>query len=224
MRFPMLPSSPQFRMTALALTCIAPIYQSYGQNPRSQGSPAVSGSRLGRIEGDLYLVTKSGDVKRGAANEVALFKFRFVKGDEFRRFCAEQKARILEAHPGFAIDSFEVLLGTGKAVAAKAMLDAAGVSLAKSMTVRQQAIEEEAAFLQTLADQTAPTGINGHYVFERVPPGKYFLFATMSLGDQYYHLQEIVQVNAGAKASKDLDNSVSYRAAGYCWTSLQFWE
>src|SRR6266550_5421501 len=63
---------------------------------------------------------------------------------------------------------------------------------------------------------SSKTGINAHYHFDQVRPGKYILWAETMIGDNNYTWWAPVVVAGRDSVSKDLDNSTEARAAVYC--------
>lgn len=72
-----------------------------------------------------------------------------------------------------------------------------------------------AAILAAVLD-TSGTGVNAHYSFPAVPPGRYVLFGEWTLGSSNYAWWKTAAVQAGQHLKLDLDNSAEVRAALYC--------
>ncbi len=70
--------------------------------------------------------------------------------------------------------------------------------------------------LLRLTVASSKTGINAHYHFDRVPAGKYILWAETMIGDNNYTWWAPVLVTDGDSVSKDLDNSTEAHVAVYC--------
>jgi hypothetical protein len=171
----------------------------------------------GSIEGDVYLMMKSGDTKRGAGRLVALFRADDSLEARTRGICGAFATSLrpiiaqLESlkndavkHPGYgATPLFADLWG-------KTNADLARVT--EAMRVRYDAA------LLTSAAETTGSGASAHYAFPRVPAGKYLVFSSWPIGDvHHYAWIAPVEVAAGQHVKRDLDNSVETSDQGlYC--------
>src|SRR6266516_5538296 len=141
------------------------------------------------VEGDVYLVTQGGDVKRGAGNTVRLLPGQGPMHAALAKVCRDYFAA---KDRGFD-DSTKVLdFITGSLPALARLTHDRIDSILVSFTVA-----------------ASPTGINAHYRFGRVNPGHYLLWAETQIGDNRYTWWApiVVRPQAGS-VSKDLDNSV----------------
>lgn len=152
------------------------------------------------IEGDVYLLNKLGEIKKGAAGTVALARPGAKLEEVYRAACqqqaAEKKAYLDEfkARPKPATTDPDVML--------KAM-DADIARVAKHENAKRDQL------LTTLIEASlkAPTGMNAHYTFKRVPPGSYYLLSLMHLGDLSYAWIVPVTLKGGQALQSDLDNN-----------------
>jgi hypothetical protein len=184
---------------------------------------AVNGQPSGRaasIEGDVYLLNKLGEVKKGAAGTVGLA----VPGPRleaiFRSACAAQKTeRRRDTIPmggtnqgGF--DSLAIAkLGfrnpagyTFKGDDSEVMMAQAKAKMARLIELENNQREQMFATL-IAASANAPTGMNAHFKFAKVPPGTYFLLSVMHLGELTYGWVVPVSVKSGQSMRVDLDNN-----------------
>ncbi len=152
---------------------------------------ASCGPTSGRVQGDVFLVMQNGDVKRGAGNTVLML------GPADSVLAA--RTRVCRAFG-------EELL----AAARKGGLPADSGTLAKDLHGRLL------GSLVGFTDATSKTGINAHYRFDGVAPGKYVLWAETTIGENSYTWWAPVTVRGGDSVSKDLDNSTEARAVLYC--------
>jgi hypothetical protein len=60
------------------------------------------------------------------------------------------------------------------------------------------------------------TGVNAHYQFTGLAPGRYVLWAETEIGDQHYTWWAPIALAAGDSAKKDLDNSSEADHLVYC--------
>ncbi|MGI8497333.1 MAG: hypothetical protein ACR2OG_07115 [Gemmatimonadaceae bacterium] len=152
------------------------------------------------VEGDIYLVTKSADIKRGVANEVALIPVGASVGQKWRLLCDQQASE--DAAWKASTDSVASSLTD---IPAKiAYLKGNIRRISESVDRRRLA---RVAMLKSAALALSPTGVNAHYRFDRVPPGNYGLFAEMVLDDTPYHWYYRVVLRPGDAQHVDLDNS-----------------
>jgi hypothetical protein len=135
----------------------------------------------------VYLLMQNGDVKRGAGNTVLLLG----PADSVRA----TRARVCRSF------SDQRLAATRR-----------GDSLTPDTVGLRLTVDTALARL-TLA--SSKTGINAHYRFDRVPAGRYILWAETRIGDNPYTWWAPIGV-AGDSVSVDLDNSTEGRAALYC--------
>jgi hypothetical protein len=149
--------------------------------------------RLSRanVEGDVYVVTQGGDVKRGAANEVFLVALSPAFTAKWRNNCQAQRQRVdLVARNPTAVRlmSPEFL---------QAMINRADTNMGTWSTQ----LWDSAALARS------PTGVNGHYSFEGVPPGEYWVATEMDVAGQRNWLVRQLRLRGGDHQRADLDNS-----------------
>lgn len=122
------------------------------------------GAQTATVEGDVYLVTRGGDVKKGAAREVALIPANAALADDWEALCGEQEQT---SRTFTELPEPETVEETERRVSELLALFAAQG-------------QERAAIVRKAAVATAPTGMDAHYEVE-VAPGLYLLFAEMTL-------------------------------------------
>lgn len=159
------------------------------------GIAPLTGCQLkttGSISGDVFLLMQNGDVKRGAGNTVLLLGPADSVVAARARVCRSFGDQLLAA----ARRGENLTPDTGLLYVA---LDTA---------------------LMRLTVASSKTGINAHYRFEGVRPGRYVLWAETTIGDNAYTWWAPVVV-AGDSVSADLDNSTEARATLYCRSERQ---
>lgn len=170
-------------------------------------------SALGRIEGDLYVVSQGGEIKRGAANEVVLLRAPTDLVSRFTQVClvqAEQSRREAEAEDR----AYEQLRNrSAKMLALQERIDSI-----KARTRSNRA--EHLALIKSGAAQIAATGMSAHYAFEDVAPGEYVLFATMALAAETHWWFVPVTMPPDGQVKRDLDNTNLYAQVWNCDTGL----
>jgi hypothetical protein len=169
------------------------------------------------VEGDVYVVTQSGDTKRGAGRTVLLLKDAGVR-DTIRAVCGRalqhqidltkwraallDTERLVRSGAYTTEDIYQILnreqridkgIASWKVDARKAVLDAVAAAI---------------------VDSTG-TGMNAHYRFEVARPGSYFLFSDWDMGDNHYVWWAPVTIGRTA-AKRDLDNSVIVDRGAFC--------
>lgn len=162
---------------------------------------ASSASAQGaRVQGDLYLVTVAGEVRQGAANEVALVS-RSVDPAEWGALCARQAREVLAATAA-GIDS------VGSANVSSALrLQMMRELTAFTDELRSGHNSERVAWLKSSATATSATGMNAHYDISQVPEGAYWLVAEMKLAGAAGYWMVPIDLGPGDKAVVDLDNT-----------------
>lgn len=149
------------------------------------------------LEGDVYLVTKSGDVKLGAALDVFLIRVSTRVAQQWRSLCREQEARSTVAYA----EHDSLLAATTDLSAKQTLLKAEMARIIKTADINA---DERSDMLKRLAISSAPTGMKAHYRFSKVAAGTYWLLATMGLGEDHHLLRKVV-VRTGS-VTVDLDN------------------
>jgi hypothetical protein len=160
----------------------------------------------GSIEGDIYLVTKNGDVKKGAGNKVHLLKDTPTFRTNLDSICSEYRknTQVYEA-------SLEIIRLSAKLNAGRMMDSLAKASADEAKATIPKKIELEARFEDLIRPEilaSVSTGMEAHYKLSAVPAGKYLLFATTTIGDTPYDWWAAATVHPRESLHIDLDNSV----------------
>lgn len=155
---------------------------------------------LASVEGDVYLLNRGGDVKPGAANEIALLRIDNVLREKWKALCESQAESFRARH--VIRDSIEKTLKSPqeKLDFIDATLKWMGESVAENR-------RERAALLKSNAVALSPTGMKAHYEFRNVAAGEYWLFGEMSLGDMPYWWLHRLTLKSGESQRIDLDNT-----------------
>jgi hypothetical protein len=179
------------------------------QRPRRQAGSTV--------EGDVYLLMKSGDTKKGAGLTIFLRPQTDDLIAELRAICAKYE-RMITSTRFFLIGCCSCKdppLPGGPEITryVDALVDSAE---------RLHAAQKPSAARSIRAKVTARpgletgTGMNAHYKFEKVPPGEYFLFGEWKIGDNNYQWWAPIELLPGTVLKKDLDNSVEADGLASC--------
>ncbi|MEQ1856162.1 MAG: hypothetical protein ABL963_06825 [Longimicrobiales bacterium] len=161
------------------------------------------------IEGDLYLLTRGGEIRQGAANEVALIERRPLIAERWGAICEAQAAVRVEADNRSStqmIDSINQLPPNQRGPALQEAIVRNEARMEALMAEVRQKRDERFAFLRSLAIRQAPTGMQAHYRME-APPGDYWLFAVMMLGDVPNIWLHPVTLTGATPLTVDLDNT-----------------
>ena len=188
---------------------------------RAQGDPTRSS-----VEGDVYFVTKAGDVKKAAANTVLLVRQSAQLRTELDRACAQIKSRSMEVHSDSEIAALfleqlqiDLLVhpkGGRDVDSSTAHVKAGEARLSESRARLDSARTRIDSFLRSETVANSPTGMNAHYRFVDVLPGGYILLAFTKVGDVDYTWFAPFTARTGQAATIDLDNSVLNAGAPYC--------
>jgi hypothetical protein len=165
------------------------------------------------VEGDMYLVMQNGDTKRGAGRTVYLLEDSVVHAS-VERICNQFTAGggpLLVRRGRTVIDSLNTYASDFSARYAKARdIEASGKRAYLTMMR-----DVSRAILGAVRD-TASTGINAHFLFPHVPPGRYALYSEMDIGTSAYRWLVSVNVTGPGVVRRDLDNSVEGSTQLYC--------
>lgn len=162
----------------------------------SAKSSATAAAAPASIEGDVYLLNNAGDVKKGAASTVGLIvpsaelESRFYHACDLENTAQEPlsaETRVLRKRADDALRSME-FFGNDLTERLVRRLNEARPNESPAGIVRQlfaKSVENDYERIATVlgaAVITAPTGMNAHYSFAAVRPGKYFLVSAMRTG------------------------------------------
>lgn len=198
------------RLTAALI--LAASAHANGQAQSAAGRKTTAGT----IEGDAYLVMKSGDTKKGAGNTLYLI-----------RETPELHLDMLSTCQVFNLSAVP-LYKTQKAVNDSIIAYRSNTSLWATLVERSSRISSELAGLRgtavvstrkiilEAAIDTTGTGVSGHYRFTGVQPGQYFVYGWWPIADSTYVWYAPVTVAASQTSKRDLDNSVEVRKTIYC--------
>ncbi len=177
-----------------------------------------TGPQTGAIQGDVYLVMQSGDVKRVAGNTVRLLADSASVRRSVAGACSTfaRDGHALSEHYELLIKQFNQALNRSDVdqadrfrVASEHVLDSL-----PALRLRTRSSIDSALLRATVAE--APTGVNAHYSFPTLKPGRYILWASTTIGDKNYTWWAPIVVGAGDSLKKDLDNSSEADASVHC--------
>jgi hypothetical protein len=180
--------------------------------------PAKVDGDSAKIDGDVYLVTQNGDVKRAASNTVSLVRDSDSLRAGLAAVCERmerdvrpmiQNADSLSRASGRASlagdhRTSSRLLGLSNAILRDARRRLAGVP------------DSVRARITPAVVTTARTNVSEHYSFPAVPPGSYFLFAETVIGAQPHVWWQGVTVKRGEAITLDLDTKSEANRTLYC--------
>jgi hypothetical protein len=206
MRQRVIPATPIMRLGSVLLVSVFWPISLLAQRPHTKSAgrstSAASSAAAASVEGDVYLLTKSGDVKKGAAGAVHLIKWPIQPGfgERFESLCADQSRRFRKQSDADSV----ARAGEKDPERQMVML---GASMKKILATAQADQDEQAELIATLAVAHSPTGMNAHYQFKNVPPGRYVLYTRMSLGERMHAWYVPISVLPNAELRQDLDNN-----------------
>lgn len=164
---------------ALVLLHVVPISARAQQEQRA---------RTATIQGDVYLVMRSGDTKRGAGLRVALVTPSTPILDNVRAMCRSRDSTLLQKVKKLELPDSAALASVWETERKRAQQDLSGILLAYGQPV------------------FAKTGINAHYRFSGVRPGSYLIYSEWTIGDMSHVWLTTASVGAGESITVDLDN------------------
>ena len=196
----------------------------------------------GSIEGDVFLVMQSGDVKQGAGNTVYLIRASdslsrglaaicadFRKkvgataarmpsdgtGDTPTKLIGDTSIEVVQSYVSLLKETTEQLADmTWGDHSPKATATRAGFDSIGAFVSEAKAAVRAQLALATVS-QTG-TGMKAHYRFDQALPGSYDLWAETTIGNNPYTWWAPLTVKAGDSLHVDLDNSKEKAATLYC--------
>jgi hypothetical protein len=172
--------------------------------------PAVS-APISQVEGDVYVVTQAGETRKGAGRTVYLLTD--ADGTLRPRVAAacEQATRTVDVmirEQQAVYDSIGRLSGSKSSDGEIVRLTGRNAALYHGVVDSVRAVRARLAQpLFAASVDTTGSGMNAHYTFPSVKPGKYAVFAVWPLGETIYAWFAPVSVQSGGKFRRDLDNS-----------------
>ena len=180
----------------------------------------------GGVEGDAYLVMKSGDIKKAAGNEIFLIRDDSAFNADYNALCAAlgseyQRLRVAASQANDA-DERE-MAARYKRLEETGTLTLVGKTYQKYLDTHHavekansDAVSSVSAVLMRDTVASTRTDINAHYRFLGVKPGHYRLFGEKTIFDKEYQWWTKVEVVSDKVLRKDLDNSTEADKSVYC--------
>jgi hypothetical protein len=179
----------------------------------ASGWPGLVEAQTATLRGDVYLVTRGGEVRQGAANEVALIPRSPDIEEGWVDMCARQREAFQQWDSGQDAKrkELEALVqraqGADEEIAARRLLQN---HLGNTLAELGARIREEAAaraqWIRSAAETRGSTGMQAHYQVQ-VAPGDYWVFAEMRLGEEVNRWLVPIALTSGAESRVDLDNN-----------------
>jgi hypothetical protein len=205
------------------------------QDGRKRGAAQkTTASQSARVEGDVYLVMKSGDTKAGAGRTVYLLRDTQGLRDSLTSVCAEytklrlsqsDSARVVkqalsDSRAAAFTEMMDDLLNPLKLDAWHAIIDRqkrapAEDSILEKRTWIRAADAIHAVIARSILD-TVGTGMNAHYVFTVTKPGEYIVFSEWEIFDNAYRWWAPINLSPGQLLKRDLDNSAQADLRLFC--------
>jgi hypothetical protein len=188
-------------------------------NALTAGAPKPPAKDVGAvIEGDIYLLMESGDVRKGAGLTVHLLRdsdatakllasncdqYRSLYGDLDRREAAARAASMSALRSG----SYDEAQRQGKE---ETRLSGLTFKLFDETTASADKILLDASISES------NSGVNSHFKFDGVPAGSYALWAQFPIGERWYQWFIPVTVAPGVRVVRDLGTASMNRQVVYC--------
>lgn len=169
------------------------------------------GQSTGAIEGDVYLLTQGGDIKKGAATTVGLVPRTRVKGG-WDSMCLRYDAVWTASSKRDSVERSAVSDPSERLAVSRRIL-------ARIDSLLIETNELKIKNMIKLGVST-PTGMNAHYRFGAVKPGRYVLFSSMRLAGKLMTWVVPVMIRPGARSMFDLDNNNVQEGAPPCGEEL----
>lgn len=236
--FPFPPGKPEMRLTTLFIlpAALAPAHSGLSaqvpKRPASAPAASVQPRKTGSIEGDVYLVTQSGDIKRAAANVVRLLpadSVQAIRASEcpIARFKVDSLLRLEHSAESLYFAAQRAYMESpGKQTQADfngSMQVHSSIQTLRERTERDAVGSVRTRLISSVLRE-GRTGMEAHYRIDSVSPGAYGLWAETVIGDNFYQWFATTTVRAGATEHLDLDNSALSRGgSAYCGISPKFY-
>ena len=187
--------------------------------PRRQKPVAKNNEPAASVEGDVYVVTRGGDTKRGAGQTVYLLIDEPSMRDSLAQRCRQYELTASAVGKAIVANKTDLSKLLGSSTVA---------GQADALLHRHEALQQEAAynriqlvvsvrdFLKDRPVDEVGTGPNGHYRFEMLRPGRYVLFSEWSIGDEPHQWWAPVALTGGKPLARDLDGSVDADPSSFC--------
>lgn len=203
------------------------VFQSFrGQEPiqsaSSRPQPAAN-TGTGSLSGDVFVLMKSGDVKRGADVEVHLVADvvtgpwaqaveRFKREDEEARAALKREQASWDAQRAADMEQLRADLRAGRRPkSTEDMMQGYGsVNSAASRVdqIRDRADGDLRGVIANHTVKTSRTDINGHFEFATIPVGRYYLVSFHQVFDNRLFWMVPTEIRSGAH-KPDLSSSNS---------------
>jgi hypothetical protein len=167
----------------------------------------------GSAEGDVFLVMKNGDTKKGAGRTILLVR----NSDSLQ---AQIGAACDRVKPAMAATSRRIKAITDSIIALPTFVDLftrhSDEAIA-ALGVEEHAMRDsvDAALGRFVADTTG-TGIAAHYRFTKIRPGSYLLVGSWKIGNNDYRWVAPIKITGAQAMHRDLDNSTEASQKLYC--------
>lgn len=173
----------------------------------------VQAAEFGSVEGDMYLVTQSGEVKQGAANQVYLIPQKQNYSNLYTELCDQQKeaSSSIQAENNRLGEEFKSRIDNATGSSQQQQLRSEFIehlefSLNSLTSIIRIQAEERSTWIRLLAVNSLSTGMRAHYSLE-TEAGDYLLFAEMQLGNNSNRWLVPISVTTGNSLTVDLDNN-----------------
>jgi hypothetical protein len=173
---------------------------------------ALTAQDQGTVKGDIYLVTGSGEIRPGAANEVFLISREQDLASQWAEFCARQSADFearqeeSERLQQSLDERIEAARGREQANLRREKLALLQSQIDQVIQNSREQLAERQAWLRGLAVASDRTGREANFEIS-ASPGDYYLYALQPLGDQDNQWLVPITINGGQELQMDLDNS-----------------
>lgn len=173
------------------------------------GVAAFGCSRVGSVQGDVYLRMANGDVKPMAAMKVyhAPAEKATTLSKQLLAFCKSPEGSALAVARDSA--SFYKRAAEGTYDPSGLLLADVRLADAKVAVLVAQAAPAVARYKATAATDSTTTDIRAHFQFANIPPGDGILWADVDVGQHTYDWVKRVTVPRGNTATVDLNNETA---------------
>ena len=195
---------PQLALVGLMLACRA--------TPEAPPLPTQ-----GSLTGDVYLLMKNGDVKKGAANIVAAIPASDSLLQLVVQACrdADSVRKALRRKAQAAHDAWNNGPDVEPLEAIRRLETGTGLLWNEKWAAKARAdnfdpLDGPIRLLASMPASSTETGLEANYALDSLPAGSYLLWADTEIGSNHYLWMRFSEVIPGLTTKADLDNSAVF--------------
>lgn len=178
---------------------------------------SATSSAKGVIEGDVYLLMRSGDVRKGAGLAVHLIRDPDAVSALLTANCDQYRPRYADLEHLQTKRQQEVTDNIGRSTSDfQQALDNQRRAYGQMTELFDSTTASADRILLAASLTSVNSGVNAHFKFENVPAGSYGLWTQFPIGEHSYQWFIPLRLVAGQHLVRDLDTDSMNREVVYC--------